>query len=340
MNTEATQDNTAATIMTPGERLREAREQLGLTQQVVAERLCLKLSTVREIEDNNTPAGLAPTFLRGYIRSYARLVHLPEDELLPMLEKQVMPSRVSNVAPMQRLALGKSRKKRDGWLMLFTWLILIGVLGLTVAWWWQNHQAQQQEINSMVDHATASQNRNGGQASDVNTDPEPVDTDDNTAVNNTAVNNATMNNGQPIALNSSAATPSQPAASTPVAQTANNTPAAAGTASQAPASSSDQSLLNQTATAPASAAATAEAPGAIVIRFTADCWLEVVDAAGKKLFSGVQRNGNVLNLTGQAPYRLKIGAPGAVQVEFQGKQVDLSRFVKSHQVARITLTAE
>ncbi|ACZ77892.1 transcriptional regulator, XRE family [Dickeya parazeae Ech586] len=338
MNTEATQDNTAATIMTPGERLREAREQLGLTQQVVAERLCLKLSTVREIEDNNTPAGLAPTFLRGYIRSYARLVHLPEDELLPMLEKQVMPSRVSNVAPMQRLALGKSRKKRDGWLMLFTWLILIGVLGLTVAWWWQNHQAQQQEINSMVDHAAASQNRNGGQASDVNTDPEPVDTDDNTAVNNTAVNNAAMNNGQPIALNSSAATPSQPAASTPVAP--NNTPVAAGTASQAPAPSSDQSLLNQTATAPASAATTAEAPGAIVIRFTADCWLEVVDAAGKKLFSGVQRNGNVLNLTGQAPYRLKIGAPGAVQVEFQGKQVDLSRFVKSHQVARITLTAE
>ncbi|GAB7203697.1 hypothetical protein OS21_01860 [Dickeya oryzae] len=228
MNTEATQDNTAATIMTPGERLREAREQLGLTQQVVAERLCLKLSTVREIEDNNTPAGLAPTFLRGYIRSYARLVHLPEDELLPMLEKQVMPSRVSNVAPMQSLALGKSRKKRDGWLMLFTWLILIGVLGLTVAWWWQNHQAQQQEINSMVDHATASQNRNGGQASDVNTDPEPVDTDDNTAVNNTAANNATANNGQPIALNSPVATPSQPAASTPVAPTANNTPAVAG----------------------------------------------------------------------------------------------------------------
>ncbi|WP_219951692.1 cytoskeleton protein RodZ [Dickeya zeae] len=332
MNTEATQDNTAATIMTPGERLRGAREQLGLTQQVVAERLCLKLSTVREIEDNNTPAGLAPTFLRGYIRSYARLVHLPEDELLPMLEKQVMPSRVSNVAPMQSLALGKSRKKRDGWLMLFTWLILIGVLGLTVAWWWQNHQAQQQEINSMVDHATASQNRNGGQASDVNTDPEPVDTDDNTAVNN-----ATANNGQPIVLNSPAVTPSQLAASTPVAPTANNTPAAA---SQAPVSSSDQSLLNQSATAPASAATTAEAPGAIVIRFTADCWLEVVDAAGKKLFSGVQRNGNVLNLTGQAPYRLKIGAPGAVQVEFQGKQVDLSRFVRSHQVARITLTAE
>ncbi|NPE56597.1 cytoskeleton protein RodZ [Dickeya dadantii] len=333
MNTEATQDNTAATIMTPGERLREARERLGLTQQVVAERLCLKVSTVRELEDNNTPAGLAPTFLRGYIRSYARLVHLPEDELLPMLEKQVVPSRVSNVAPMQSLALGKSRKKRDGWLMLFTWLILLGVLGLTVAWWWQNHQAQQREINTMVDHANASQSRKDGQAVDANSDPEPVDNDESAA-------GASSGNGQPIELNSPAAAPSQSAGSTPVVPTA-NTPAAISAAPQAQVS--EQPLLNQSATAPASAAPAADAsgaPGAIVMRFTADCWLEVVDAAGKKLFSGVQRNGNVLNLTGQAPYRLKIGAPGAVQVEFQGKPVDLSRFVKSHQVARITLTAQ
>jgi len=333
MNTEATQDNTAATIMTPGERLREARERLGLTQQVVAERLCLKVSTVRELEDNNTPAGLAPTFLRGYIRSYARLVHLPEDELLPMLEKQVVPSRVSNVAPMQSLALGKSRKKRDGWLMLFTWLILLGVLGLTVAWWWQNHQAQQREINSMVDHANASQSPKDGQAVDANSDPEPVDNDESAA-------GAPSGNGQPIELNSPAAASSQSAGSTPVAPTA-NAPAAASAAPQALVS--EQPLLNQSATAPASAAPAADAsdaPGAIVMRFTADCWLEVVDAAGKKLFSGVQRGGSVLNLTGQAPYRLKIGAPGAVQVEFQGKPVDLSRFVKSHQVARITLTAQ
>ncbi|MGM3162872.1 cytoskeleton protein RodZ [Dickeya undicola] len=335
MNTEATQDNTAATIMTPGERLREARERLGLTQQVVAERLCLKVSTVREIEDNNTPTGLAPTFLRGYIRSYARLVHLPEDELLPMLEKQVAPSRVSNVAPMQSLALGKSRKKRDGWLMLFTWLILIGVLGLTVAWWWQNHQAQQQEINSMVDHANASQNRKDGQAVEMNSDPEPVDNDDSVA-------GASSGNGQPITLNPPADAPSQPAVSTPVAPTV-NAPAAASVATQAQTQVSEQPLLNQSATAPASTAPATDAsgePGAVVMRFTADCWLEVVDATGKKLFSGVQRNGSVLNLTGQAPYRLKIGAPGAVQVEFQGKPVDLSRFVKSHQVARITLTAQ
>lgn len=42
------------------------------------------------------------------------------------------------------------------------------------------------------------------------------------------------------------------------------------------------------------------------MNFTADCWLEVTDATGKKLFSGMQRKDGNLNLTGQAPYKLKI----------------------------------
>ncbi|STI47997.1 putative regulatory protein [Escherichia coli] len=65
MNTEATHDQNEA--LTTGARLRNAREQLGLSQQAVAERLCLKVSTVRDIEEDKAPADLASTFLRGYI---------------------------------------------------------------------------------------------------------------------------------------------------------------------------------------------------------------------------------------------------------------------------------
>lgn len=108
MNTEATQDQNEA--QSTGVRLRNAREQLGLSQQAVAERLCLKVSTVRDIEEDRSPADLASTFVRGYIRSYARLVHIPEEELLPILEKQA-PIRAAKVAPMQGFALGKPRKK-------------------------------------------------------------------------------------------------------------------------------------------------------------------------------------------------------------------------------------
>lgn len=323
MNTEATQDNTASSGATPGERLRQARERLGLTQQVVAERLCLKISTVRELEENSTSTDLAPTFLRGYIRSYAKLVHVPEEEVLPMLAPQAAsPTRAANVAPLQSLSLGKSRnKKRDGWLMSFTWLILLVVLGLTVAWWWQNHQAQQQEINSMVANTAGAQSGNG-QAVELNgSDPEPVDTSDNADGNNAAAApDATANNApvaQPQPVQPQSVAPALP----PVNQNASTTDAASAAAT------------------PAAEAAPAN-PNAIAMTFTADCWLEVVDSAGKKLFSGLQRNGGTLNLNGQPPYRLKIGAPAAVQIQYQGKPVDLSRFIRSNQVARLTLAAQ
>ncbi|MGI8473368.1 cytoskeleton protein RodZ [Pectobacterium brasiliense] len=332
MNTEATQDTTEAKL--PGERLREARERLGLTQQTIAERLCLKITTVRDIEDGTTPADLAPTFLRGYIRSYAKLVHLPEDELLPSVDKQAIPKTIS-VSPMQSFSLKKSRKKRDGWLMTITWLVVLVVLGLTGAWWWQNHQAQQAEINSMVDHASSMQ---------VQTEGQSVPLMDNSAPQETATpDSATAPASTPVDLSATGSeTPSTPssAASATAPSAAPSTSHANATQPQA----AGNGLLGAGAVAPAAGtvAETNPAPAAhaLVMTFTADCWLEVTDASGKKLFSGMQRNGGTLNLDGQSPYKLKIGAPAAVQIQFQGKPVDLSRFVRSNQVARLTLTAE
>ncbi|VTQ21115.1 putative regulatory protein [Escherichia coli] len=193
MNTEATHDQNEA--LTTGARLRNAREQLGLSQQAVAERLCLKVSTVRDIEEDKAPADLASTFLRGYIRSYARLVHIPEEELLPGLEKQA-PLRAAKVAPMQSFSLGKRRKKRDGWLMTFTWLVLFVVIGLSGAWWWQDRKAQQEEITTMADQSSAelSSNSEQGQSVPLNTstttDPATTSTPP-ASVDTTATNTQT-----------------------------------------------------------------------------------------------------------------------------------------------------
>ncbi|KHP84597.1 hypothetical protein QS30_20185 [Salmonella enterica subsp. enterica serovar Senftenberg] len=112
MNTEATHDQNEA--QTTGVRLRNAREQLGLSQQAVAERLCLKVSTVRDIEEDKAPSDLASTFLRGYIRSYARLVHVPEEDDCCRGWKSSARLRAPKVAPMQSF-LVKRRINRD-WL--------------------------------------------------------------------------------------------------------------------------------------------------------------------------------------------------------------------------------
>ena len=322
MNTEATHDQHEK--QSTGVRLRNAREQLGLSQQAVAERLCLKLSTVRDIEEDKNPGNLASTFLRGYIRSYARLVHIPEEELLPMIEQQV-PARAAKVTLNHGYALGKQRKKRDGWLMSFTLLVLFVVIGLTGAWWWQNHKAQQAEITSMADHTSAEQSVTEGQS-------VPLDTG-SAAPGEGAIE---------VPLQAPAATPAPaPEAAAPAA-TANNTVVAP---SQAPVEAVAPAATAPTTDAPlptadAGVSAPAADANALVMNFSADCWLEVTDGSGKKLFSGTQRSGATLNLAGQLPYRLKIGAPAAVQIQFQGKPVDLSRFIRNNQVARLTLNAE
>ncbi|MBE4855623.1 cytoskeleton protein RodZ [Enterobacter cloacae complex sp. P40RS] len=329
MNTEATHDQNAA--LSTGVRLRNAREQLGLSQQAVAERLCLKVSTVRDIEEDKAPADLASTFLRGYIRSYAKLVHIPEDELLPMMEKQA-PVRAAKVAPMQSFSLGKRRKKRDGWLMSFTWLVLFVVVGLTGAWWWQNHKAQQEEITTMADQSSAELNQtNGAQSVPLSTEGAASSSEPQTAATNAPASEPAP--APEATANAAPATQAQD-------QNAVVSPSQANVDTAPAATAAAENPAATLPTDPAGTAAPAVDPNALVMNFTADCWLEVTDATGKKLFSGLQRKDGTLNLTGQAPYKLKIGAPAAVQIQYQGKPVDLSRFIRTNQVARLTVNAE
>ncbi|CNL30660.1 cytoskeleton protein RodZ [Yersinia kristensenii] len=338
MNTEASQDQTVPE--TTGVRLRQAREALGLTQQMVAERLCLKVSTIRDIEEDKAQANLASTFHRGYIRSYAKLVHLPEDELLPMLEKQA-PIRAAKVAPMQSFSLGKKHKKRDGWLMSFTWLIVLVVLGLTGAWWWQNHQAQQAEIVTMADQSSAQLSQNDGQS-------VPL-TDDNSDPATPAETQAPQANSQsstPIENSTASATSSAAPADTASNHIAAIAPQGTASAESAVVSPSQAPMPDVSTaqsplpTADAGVTGAASSVGSLVMNFTADCWLQVVDASGKTLFSGIQKGGATLNLSGKSPYKLTIGAPGALTIMYQGNPVDLSKYIKANRVARLTVGVE
>ncbi|AKC31863.1 cytoskeleton protein RodZ [Candidatus Pantoea carbekii] len=142
MNNEAIQEKSASLYST-GERLRLARENMGLTQQNIAERLCLKLSTVRAIEEDRAPDNVSFTFLRGYICSYARLVHVSEDDLLsitPLKQHTRTP-----IVPMKSFSLGKKRKKRNLNLIIFTWLIILILISLNGTWWWKNYKSLQKE---------------------------------------------------------------------------------------------------------------------------------------------------------------------------------------------------
>jgi cytoskeleton protein RodZ len=78
--------------------------------------------------------------------------------------------------------------------MSFTWLVLFVVIGLTGAWWWQNHKAQQEEITTMADQSSAELNNAVAITQNV-----PLNTD----------NAATSNDPQTAATDAPATDPAQ-----------------------------------------------------------------------------------------------------------------------------------
>ena len=65
-----------------GVRLRDARVACQLEPEQVAEELHLDAAIISALETGDMAALPEPIFVQGYVRSYARLVGLPEDELI------------------------------------------------------------------------------------------------------------------------------------------------------------------------------------------------------------------------------------------------------------------
>lgn len=131
----------AAAPAGPGQRLREAREAAGLSREEVSTRLRLRLELIRALEEDDY-AHLPPTaFVIGYLRSYARLLDLSADELLAMLDRRgEAPVLVSPVMPPHQ------RHSGDWPVKLATWLIVLLLTALLVAWWFARQPLEQESV--------------------------------------------------------------------------------------------------------------------------------------------------------------------------------------------------
>lgn len=92
-----------------GARLIAAREQRLLTAESVARQLRLDVSVINALENDDAGNLPAPIFVQGYLRSYARLLDLPENELVNdyTSHSEVLPpltvNRVTSGRPFFRL---------------------------------------------------------------------------------------------------------------------------------------------------------------------------------------------------------------------------------------------
>ncbi len=87
---------------------------------------------------------------------------------------------------------------------------------------------------------------------------------------------------------------------------------------------------------PAAAAVDASANATINLSLSAECWVDVVDATGKRLVFGSRQAGEQLNLRGVAPIKVLLGNAAAATLNFNGEAIDLSGY-PTGRVARLTL---
>ncbi|MGN5109337.1 RodZ domain-containing protein [Aeromonas hydrophila] len=294
----------------PGQLLRNAREQLGWTREQVASRIHLRLTLIAAIESDTYDKHTSHTFIRGYLRTYAKLVGIPEETILAAYDKLGLtpPDNID----MQSFSRRSRQQANDSRLKVVTWLVILVLIALSVAWWWQSTARR-----SAGDEALAATEMGATSNTPSATVPPAVDVADPVVAPATSAAAATS--ADPVA--SAAATTLPVDASSAVATTAVATSAA-------------------TATQPAAdtAASRAKVPQ-LKMSFTADCWLDVKDAKGKTLFSGLKKANDELVLEGPEPLKFIIGAPMAVNIEYQGKSIDMSRY-NNGRTARLSLPQE
>ncbi|WP_368211738.1 RodZ domain-containing protein [Aeromonas sp. s10] len=289
----------------PGQLLRNAREQLGWTREQVASRIHLRLTLIAAIEADTYDKHTSHTFIRGYLRAYAKLVGIPEETILAAYEKLGLtpPDNID----MQSFSRRSRQQANDSRLKVVTWLVILVLIGLSVAWWWQSTARR-----SAGDDALAA-------------------TEMSATVNTPEAN---------VAPAVEVAEPVLPAASDAVSTQV----VVSGATATLPVVATDASAAVPTdvsgavSTAESTTTESAKAPQ-LKMSFTADCWLDVKDANGKTLFSGLKKANDELVLEGPEPLRFIIGAPMAVNLEYQGKSFDMSRY-NNGRTARFTLPQE
>jgi len=294
-----------------GAQLRAYRESAQLTVDDVAHHLKLARRQVLAIENDELEALPGPTFVRGFIRNYARLLRVDPEPLLEAggLTKASPGASIEHIAPTMG-ELPAEDASSGSW---SRWLIptgLVLVLAAGIAYYEfgggaRKFRKEPVEVSAPIPPANTDQPL---------VQPAPPAIDAAQPVTPPPSSGA-VPAPAPVAVMPPAASP--PATTTPVAA---NSPAV----SVAPPPAQD-------APAPATAGG-----GRVELAFTGTSWVEVRDANGNLLLSRTLDASQPQNLTGTPPLRLTIGNARAARLSYNGTAIDLSPYTQ-REIARLTL---
>jgi cytoskeleton protein RodZ len=125
--------------MSPGAQLSTAREARRLTVDEVAKRLHLTRALIADIENDRYDKRLSFTFIRGYLRAYARLVRISPEAVINSFEQLGLTEQRSYV---NLHKIPATTWRSDKYLKAlgygFVTLLLAGLVGAAAWWIWQS----------------------------------------------------------------------------------------------------------------------------------------------------------------------------------------------------------
>lgn len=145
-------DTTPNNMGKPGLELAAIRESRGLTREYVAGKLHLRVRLIELLEADSYEQMAGAVFVKGYIRAYAKLLGVPAEPYLEMLNQDgsVIERKTEKVALWQN----KRQSVRSArWV---TALIIVAALAGISFWWQKNNEGVPFFTNKKATSVTAS----------------------------------------------------------------------------------------------------------------------------------------------------------------------------------------
>jgi cytoskeleton protein RodZ len=295
----------------------DERERQGLSRADVAQRLHMSPSQIEAVEAGDYERLPKGTFLRGFVRNYAKVLGLDPAPLLEMLAGAAPPAPAPRiVVPTQNIRFDPLGERLSSPYVKAATLAVVAVAIAFAVMYWAMYVRPQPPAVSIRKQAFAAM-----QAAQ----PQPVPA-------------APAHARQPMSPPPAAAAPQGAA---PSAAAGSSHPGPAATPS-APASTAakpaPQAVAKDAGEAQPAAAKAPPPPGAKRMRFhfVGDSWVEVRDAEGKVLFQRLNSAGSDAQVTARPPLEVVVGNAPQVEMTWDGKPFDLAPHTEVA-VARFTL---
>lgn len=270
-------------VVLPGERCRKAREAQGMTQAQAAQRLHLSLTYLQSLDADDYERLPEATFVKGYLRNYARLLGLPADEIANTFQQMVNDDVLDKPLQLPSIAPPPSAWRKP---VLIALALAVLVALLWALWPASGELPALPEQTPATEQEAELENMNDS----VGAQPSGGAVDGFDGMDSGAAPAGADLDGEGI---------------TGDGMQDDETDASAASDPQADGSSAEQSDDGSSMLA-------ANGLDRLLLSFTSNCWIKVTDATGRTLRQGEQSGGASLMLDGKAPFSLTLGNAGAV----------------------------